>query len=99
MTHERADCLPEYTQIIQPYMFGHPYTKRTCLWLKGLPPLKATNVVEPIATWCPSGSYSKKHGEQHRGMFTTDRARNRAKTFEGIAQAFATQWGGIEDGT
>lgn len=92
-------CLPEYTQIIQPYMFGHPYTKRTCLWLKGLPPLKATTKVEPIATWCPSGSYSKKHGDQHRGMFTTDRARNRAKTFEGIAQAMAEQWGGIADGT
>ena len=86
-------CLPKYTQIIQPYQFGHPYTKRTCLWLKNLPPLQATNIVEPVATWCPSGSYSKKHGEKHRGMFTTDRARNRAKTFEGIAEAFADQWG------
>lgn len=85
--------LPQYTQTIQPYQFGHPYTKRTCLWLKGLPKLKPTNEVEPIATWCPSGSYSHKHGEQHRGMLTTDRARNRAKTFEGIAQAMAEQWG------
>lgn len=85
--------LPQYTQTIQPYMFGHPYTKRTCLWLKGLPKLKPTNEVEPIATWCPSGSYSHKHGEQHKGMFTTDRARNRSKTFEGIAQAMAEQWG------
>ena len=86
-------CLPKYTQIIQPFMFGHPYTKRTCLWLKNLPLLQATNVVEPVATWCPSGSYSKKHGEKHRGMFTTDRARNRAKTFVGIAEAMAEQWG------
>ena len=86
-------CLPKYTQIIQPFMFGHPYTKRTCLWLKNLPPLEATNVVEPVATWCPSGSYSKKHGEKHRGMFTTDRARNHAKTFKGIAEAMAEQWG------
>lgn len=85
--------LPKYTQIIQPYMFGHPYTKRTCLWLKGLPKLKPTNEVEPIATWCPSGSYSHKHGEQHKGMFTTDRAKNRSKTFEGIANAMAEQWG------
>lgn len=85
--------LPQYTQIIQPYMFGHPYTKRTCLWLKGLPNLKPTNETEPVATWCPSGSYSHKHGEQHRGMFTRDRARNRAKTFEGIARAMAEQWG------
>lgn len=74
-------------------MFGHPYTKRTCLWLQGLPKLKPTNEVAPIATWCPSGSYSHKHREQHRGMFTTDRARNRAKTFEGIARAMAEQWG------
>lgn len=85
--------LPKYSQIIQPYQFGHPYTKRTCLWLKGLPKLKPTNEVEPIATWCPSGSYSHKHGEQHKGMFTTDSARNRSKTFEGIAQAMAEQWG------
>lgn len=87
-------CLPKYTQSIQPYQFGHPYTKRTCLWLKGLPKLEPTNLVEPIATWCPSGSYSKKHGDQHRGMFTTDRARQRAKTFEGVAEAMADQWGG-----
>jgi hypothetical protein len=86
--------LPKYSQIIQPYEYGHPYTKRTCLWLKGLPKLVPTNIVEPIATWCPSGSYSSKHGEQHKGVFTTDRARNRAKTFRGIARAMAEQWGG-----
>ena len=85
--------LPPYTQTIQPYEYGHPYTKKTCLWLRGLSPLQPTNIVEPIATWCPSGSYSHKHGEQHRGMFTTDRAKNRAKTFEGVAQAMADQWG------
>lgn len=86
-------CLPQYTQAIQPYQFGHPYTKKTCLWLKGLPPLESTNVVEPAATWCPSGSYSRKHGEQHKGMFTTDRAKNRAKTFPGVADAMVEQWG------
>ncbi len=85
--------MPKYSQIIQPYHFGHPYTKRTCLWLKNLPPLEPTNIVEPTETWCPSGSYSHKHGEQHKGMFTTDRAKNRAKTFPGIAKAFAEQWG------
>lgn len=85
--------LPPYTQTIQPYEYGHPYTKKTCLWLRGLPPLQPTDIVEPIATWCPSGSYSHKHGEQHRGMFTTDRAKNRAKTFEGVAKAMADQWG------
>ena len=88
-------AMPPYTQTIQPYEFGHPYTKRTCLWLKNLPPLKPTNIVEPAATWCPSGSYSHKHGAQHRGMFTTDRAKNRAKTFPGIAAAMAEQWGSL----
>lgn len=87
--------LPEYTQIIQPYQYGHPYTKRTCLWLKGLQPLVPTKIVKPIATWCPSGSYSREHGEQYKGMFTTDRAKNRAKTFSGIAEAMAEQWGGL----
>ena len=76
----------------QPYMFGHPFTKRTQLWLKGLPLLQPTNIVIPERTWCPSGSYSHKHCEKHRGMFTTDRAKNRSKTFEGIAYAMATQW-------
>lgn len=85
--------LPDYTQAIQPCMFGHPYTKKTCLWLKSLPPLSQTNPVEPIATWCPSGSYSRKHGERHKGMFTTDRAKLRSKTFPGIAAAMADQWG------
>ena len=94
----RVFVLPKYTEVIQPYQYGHPYTKKTCLWLKGLQKLEPTNIVDPVATWCPSGSYSHKHGEQHRGMFTTDRARNRAKTFPGIAKAMAEQWGGESDG-
>lgn len=91
-TPSRIFELPEKTQVIQPWQFGHPFTKRTQLWLKGLPELKPTEIVEPERTWCPSGSYSKKHGEKHRGMFTTDRARNRSKTFPGIAKAMAEQW-------
>lgn len=86
-------CLPQYTQTIQPYEYGHPYSKKTCLWLKNLPPLFPTDIVTPIATWCPSGSYSKKHGQQHKGMFTTDRAKSRAKTFTGVANAMSEQWG------
>lgn len=92
-TPSRIFELPKKTQVIQPYQFGHPYTKRTQLWIKGLPQLKPTDIVEPERTWCPSGSYSKKHGEKHRGMFTTDRAKNRSKTFPGIAKAMAEQWG------
>lgn len=85
---------PKPTQTIQPYEYGHPFTKKTLLWLKGLDPLTPTNVVKPERTWCPSGSYSYKHGNQHRGMFTKDRAKNRSKTFPGIARAMAEQWAG-----
>lgn len=84
---------PEPTQKIQPYQFGHPFTKLTLLWEKGVDPLKPTNIVEPERTWCPSGSYSGKHNGKHKGMFTTDRAKNRSKTFPGIAKAMADQWG------
>lgn len=87
-------ALPPYSQTIQPHEHGHPFTKKTCLWLKGLPLLEATNPVEPERTWCPSGSYSKKHEEKHRGMFSRDRARQRSKTFPGIAKAMAEQWAG-----
>ena len=89
--------LPKHSQVIQPYQFGHPFTKRTQIWLKGLQPLEPTDLVEPERTWCPSGSYSGKHAEKHRGMFTKDRARNRSKTFPGIAKAMAEQWAGEAD--
>ena len=92
-TPSRIFELPEKSQVIQPYQFGHPYTKRTQLWIKGLPQLKPTNIVEPERTWCPSGSYSGKHNDKHRGVFTKDRALNRSKTFPGIAKAMAEQWG------
>ena len=94
-TPSRIYGLPEKTQVIQPYQYGDPYTKRTQLWLKGLPKLEPTKIVEPERTWCPSGSYSHKHSEKHKGMFTKDRAKNRAKTFPGIAKAMAEQWGGL----
>lgn len=93
--------LPAYTQAVQPYEYygeRHPYTKKTCLWERNVPQLIPVNPVEPVATWCPSGSYSHKHGAKHKGMFTTDRAKNRSKTFEGIAQAMADQWGAYIEG-
>ena len=84
--------MPPYSQTIQPYEYGHPVTKRTCLWLKGLPKLQPTNIVTPECTYCPSGSYSHKHDNKHRGLFTKDRPRQRSKTFEGIAAAIAEQY-------
>ena len=94
-TPSRIYDYPEPTQAIQPYQFGHPFSKKTLLWERGVEPLHPTHIVEPAATWCPSGSYSHKHGEAHKGMFTVDRAKNRAKTFPGIAAAMADQWGGL----
>lgn len=85
-------CLPEYTQTIQPYQFGHPYTKKTCLWLKNLSPLFPTDIVIPKATLCPSSAHFGKQKEYGKGVFTKDVAKNRAKTFPGIAKAMAEQW-------
>ena len=85
--------LPEYSQAIQPYQFGHPYSKRTCLWLKGLPPLIPTEVLdwhEPYVNGgCKDahGNYRKFQGRKERDPKT------RAKTFPGIARAMAEQWG------
>ena len=86
---------PKPSQVIQPYMFGHEFSKKTLLWEKGVMPLVPTCVVVPNRTWCPSGSYSGKHNEKHRGMFTRDRAKNRSKTFPGVAKAMAEQWGSL----
>ena len=85
--------MPEHTQEIQPYQFGHPYTKKTRLWLRNLPPLTPTNVVEPVAPYVPSGTGRKdksKYGAARRGAD----AKERSKTFPGIATAMAEQWGG-----
>ena len=78
--------LPDYSQIIQPYEFGHPYKKKTLLWLKNLPRLKPTCIVE-----CPQ---STKIAGNWFNVGGKDRQKNRAKTFSGIAKAMAEQWGG-----
>ena len=62
--------MPPHTQEIQPYQFGHPYTKKTRLWLKGLEPLKPTDIVEAIGPYCPAGTGRKnrdKYGAAKRG--------------------------------
>ena len=78
-------CLPPYTQIIQPWMFGHPVQKRTCLWLKGLPELVPTDIKEERQSSKIAGNWFNKGGKE--------RQKNRAKTFPGIAKAMAEQWG------
>lgn len=77
--------LPQYSQVIQPYEHGHPFQKKTCLWLKGLPPLMATNIVSHGESTKVAGNWFNKGGK--------DRQKNRAKTFDGIARAMADQWG------
>ena len=81
------------TQIIQPYEYGNPSRKATCLWLKGLPNLVPTNIVEPelITYTCKNGkkvTFSKDYAQA-----SGDRGTVRSKTYNGIAQAMADQWG------
>nr|DAP24238.1 MAG TPA: Cytosine specific methyltransferase [Caudoviricetes sp.] len=89
--------LPEYTQAIQPYQFGHPYSKRTCLWLRNLPPLRPTKILashEPYVNGgCKDahGNYRKFQGRKERDP------KIRSKTFPGIAEAMADRWGCLHD--
>lgn len=88
--------LPHYTQVIQPYQFGEPWSKKTCLWLKGLEPLQPTNIVEDYKPYCSSGSYSGTHDPKYKGASRKGgSAKIRSKTFHGIAKAMAEQWGGL----
>ena len=72
-------------QIIQPWQFGHGETKATCLWLKGLPPLRATNIV------------SGREARVHRMSPGPDRWKERSRTLPGIGEAMADQWGGTTE--
>lgn len=84
--------LPEPTQVIQPYMFGHPFSKRTLLWLKGLPQLKPTNEIKDFRPYLPSNTGGKKRGQKSNLKGVMDK-QEREKTFKGIAAAMAEQWG------
>ncbi len=81
------------TQIIQPYQFGHTERKATCLWLKGLPPLKPTNIVEPDIIYHKSGRTDSRLHFETLKLPKEERAKMRSKTFKGIAEAMAEQWG------
>lgn len=71
------------TQVIQPFHFGHGETKATCLFLRNLPPLKPTDIVEG------------RVARVHRMPPGPDRWKERSRTFEGVAKAMASQWGGL----
>lgn len=79
------------TQIIQPWMFGHPESKATCLWLKSLPPLQETKNVKQEFL-----NLSKKEAQRlHYLSPSKDRWKIRSTTFQGIADAMASQWGSL----
>ncbi len=78
-------------QIIQPFDFGHPEPKKTCLWLKNLPHLKPTNIVQPEYHMTASGKRVPKWFFDPSP--SPDRWKMRSKTFQGIADAMAEQWG------
>jgi hypothetical protein len=92
--HLKVFNLPPYNQIIQPYEYGHPYSKKTCLWIKGLPDLVPTNIVtENIVSWVSGGS-KDNYGRPRKNKGTLIRdSKTRSKTFLGIAEAMAEQWG------
>jgi len=79
-------------QIIQPYQFGHPLVKATCLWLKNLPKLQPTEIVEPEYVTRGTGRKWSKWFWETSLIPYKDRGKARSKTFEGIAKAIADQW-------
>jgi hypothetical protein len=85
--------MPPHTQEIQPWQFGHSVTKKTRLWLRGLPPLCITDVVEPTAPYIPAGTGRKDPTKYGRAFRTGKDSVQRSKTFPGIAKAMAEQWG------
>lgn len=89
LLNERPD------QIIHPYMFGDPARKATCLWLKGIEPLKPTNIVEPVIVEYKNGKGTDNpwHMDTMK-LPPAERAKERSKTFPGIARAMAEQWAG-----
>jgi len=86
--------LPMHTQAVQPYEYGHPYSKRTLLWLKNLNPLNPTEIIENYTPYLPSNTGGKKRGQSYsRG--TSKNAKESSKTFKGVAEAMANQWGAV----
>ena len=83
--------LPKHSQVVQPYEYGHEYSKRTLLWLKNLPLLKPTDVVENYKPYLPSNTGGKKRGQKYQFVNITQK--ESSKTFSGVAKALAFQYG------
>jgi len=83
-------------QIIQPWEYGHSVTKSTCLWLKGLPTLKPTNIVDKGKVWvAKSGKKMSQWYYDSSCLKPREREKMRNTTFQGIADAMAQQWGNL----
>lgn len=81
-------------QIVHPYYFGDPESKKTCLWIKCVPPLRPTNMIKPYVYKCKSGASDEPLWHMNSlKMPPKERAKFRSKTFPGIARAMADQWG------
>lgn len=88
--------LPPPTQVIQPYEYGHPYSKATCLWLHGLPPLRPTEILTEYKPYVSCGTSRNKGNPDKAGVSRAGGASKiRSKTFPGIAAAMAEQWGSL----
>lgn len=88
--------LPKYNQLVRPYMFGESNNKPICLWLKGVDKLDPTNIVEKdkdIVIWVHKATGQKKSCSKWYNTNTSQHSKHRSKTFEGIAEAMAEQWG------
>lgn len=79
-------------QTIQPWWFGDPFTKATCLWLKNLPPLIATNVAAGRTPFLPANTGQGKRNGQRWSRGVASNAKDASRTFPGIAEAMADQW-------
>lgn len=82
-------------QYIEPYMFGDAEKEKTGLWLRGLPALTPTEVVEPIIIECASGAREPRWHMETMHLPPKERSKARSKTFPGIAKAMASQWSDI----
>ena len=96
--------LPRWTQVVEPYYFGHPFLKATCLWLRNLPPLQTTDPKPEVhikieRKWSGSKSHPNRYNPHSWNVIhsnsSKDRATMRARTFPGIANAMAEQWGNL----
>lgn len=90
-----SSCYRKPDQIIQPFEFGEDAKKATCLWLKGLEPLKATNVISPTMITYENGKQIPKWSYETAKVLKSERAKIRSRTFEGIAKAMAIQWSNV----